>query len=483
MATRSRPPVRSPWTLLVTALLLGACQPQVDPEDGFMRRSPMASPTSSDNQVIVLIGTSSGEASWRGDGAFRGADLGVSHLNREREEDDPIIELVTLDDGGDPDEAARLLEEHALREQTIGIVYAGPTMALTRVEGALAEGRVPALLVHGDLHAGGLLSQHVFQMSPSYVWEANRIARYLVRDRRYRTVGGVVRDSLSGRAARRALSEAFRRLGGRPPRFEPYVDDSELASVLRRLKRRRVEALVVEGSPADGLALMRELDAMGSLYSTTAAARIASAPSKARARINARRWRPQVAGFDGLISQIPDDGLVPEGTVAADAYSRGAHFLPIPSLKSFRAAYIDWWGELPLNWERRSFEAVRLIGWAVRNSSQDDDPAEVLETLSNERFGGLGVTFGPADHMAVDPSSVGLWVVPRRGAAPESGTLPEGLPWVPLARGFATPDGRTTIAPRDWRFLFRGSHRPGQRAPLASRARFGVTTGRSDPFH
>lgn len=467
--------------IALALLALVSCQSDGNRDGTTTRRTPLETPTGSGNDVIVLVGTSSGDNSWRGDGAFRGADLGVSYLNRTRSDGDPIVELVTLDDGGDVDEAIRLIQQEAAKEHTIGVVFAGPATALARAEAALAEAKIPAMLCFGDLYGAGLLSDHVFQMSPSYVWEADRIARYIIRDRRYETTGGLVRDSLSGRVARRALREAFRRLGRRAPVIEPYTDAEGIAEGLRRLKARRVEAIVLESSPSGGVATLSRLERMGATYSTTSAARIASASNRVRARVNARNWRPQVVGFDGLLTQLPGDLDVAEGTIAADTYARGVHYLPIPSLVGFREAYEDWWGERPLNWERRSYEAVRLIGWAARNTT-DGDPVETLETLKGERFGGLDVAFGPRDHMAIDPSSVGLWVVPRRGAARESQRLPDGLPWVPLGRGFSRDGRRTSIPPRDWRWLFRTNRTAGL-PPLVSQGRFGVTSGRSDPFH
>lgn len=464
-------------------MVLAACQNEGEPEDTFGRRTPMSAPTGSGNDVIVLIGTSSGDEAWRGDGAFRGADLGVSYLNRTRGEGDPIIELVTLDDGGNADEALRLIDQVTAEERTIGIVFAGPPTALARAEAALAAARVPAMLCFGDLHGAGLLSEHVFQMSPSYQWEANRLARYIVRDRRYLRTGGLVRDSLAGRIARRSLREAFRTLGRSAPRFESYSDAGDIEAALRRLKRRRVEAVVVEGSPQHALATLRQLESMDALYTTTAAARIASAPSRARARVNARNWQPQLFGFDPFVTQIPEDVEIPPGTIAADSYSRGAHYLPVPSLERFREAYVDWWGERPTNWERRSYEAVRLIGWASRNTDEGDDPAETLETLRGDRFGGLDVTFRAGDHVAVDASSVGLWVVPRRGAAPESDRLPDTLPWVPLWRGFVGNGGELPIPAGDRAFLFRRGGGGEGPAASAGRARFGVATGRQDPLH
>jgi hypothetical protein len=172
------------------------------------------------------------------------------------------------------------------------------------------------------------------------------------------------------------------------------------------------------------------------------------------------------------------------GSVASDTYARGAHYLPIPSFKRFLAAFRGWWDSAPLGWERRAYEAVRMIGWAARQAREGEDLALVLEGMRGERLGGLDVTFGPDDHTSVDQTTVGLWVVPRRGArAAEVGRVPAALPWVPLARGFSI-DGRTTdVLPEDWRPLFSGSPPPDGPAPRNSRSTFGVATPRRDPVH
>ncbi len=109
-----------------------------------------------------------------------------------------------------------------------------------------------------------------------------------------------------------------------------------------------------------------------------------------------------------------------------------------------------------------------MIGWAARRTEPGGDAALTLEALSGGRFGGLDVTFGPGDHTSVEPINVGLWVVPKRGAARESRRLPGALPWVPLARGFSTSGGRTQISGRDRRFLFRAHPAPMAPRPLSA---------------
>jgi ABC-type branched-subunit amino acid transport system substrate-binding protein len=465
-----------------TVVLVASCQGDEGGE-AFPARSPASSPRGSETQVIALIGSSSGSESWRGDSAFRGADLAVHELNRLRESNEPAIELVTLDDGGDPAEATRLVIQQASSDRTLGIVYAGPPEALPPAEDALAEAGIPAILAFGDLYGARLLSRHLFQVSPSYVWEARRIVRYITQDRRYRTVGALTSQTLSGQTARRSLAEGLAGLGRNLAISLLHPLEGSVDDALDRLRRRRVEVIVVEGSPAQGREVLERLKAQGHAYSGTAQARIASAASASRRRANATQWRPQVIGFDGFLAPLPQPSIAPPGTIAVASLARGAHYLPVPSFEAFRAAYARWWDEEPLGWESRAYEAVRMIGWAASRSGEDDDIAFELESLRHHRFGGLDVTFDRDDHMAVDETTVGLWTIPRPGAAPEASRLPEEFPWVPLGRGFSIDGRRTDLPPRDWRFLFRGAPRADGPPPPYRRARFGVTSPRSDPIH
>ena len=467
---------------LALCVLLGACQSGSE-DPNLPMSTPRESPTGTDTLIIGLVGTSSGPRSWRGDYAFRGADLGVHILNRGRSPDEKVIELRTLDDRGDPDRALALVEELAASERTIGVVYAGPSDVLPQAEDVLQSAGIPAFLTFGDLYSARKLTPHVFQVSPPYLWQARVIARYLIRDRRYATIGLLATDTPSGRLARVTLKDALSAMGRRLAAVATVANDgSGSVRALKELKRRGVEAVVLEAAPPVGPEILGHIAERRWGYRSTARARIRSATTSRKARKHVRRWRPQVVGFDPLITTL-SERLARPGLVASDTYARGAHYLPIPSFESFHRAYEGWWESEPLGWEHRAFEAVRMIGWAARRASDQDDLALVMEEMVAERFGGLDVTFGPDDHTSVNPDDVGLWVVPRPGAASESRSLPSDLPWVLLGRGFSIDGERTDIASKDWRYLFPGSPPPAGPSPRTSRAEYGVTSPRSDPVH
>ena len=462
----------------LTAALLVACDDGNPP--GGDAADPQPTASAGDARIIGLVGTLSGSLAWRGEDAFEGADVSVGDLNRKLDGEEVPFELVSLDDEGDPDQAVELVEELAESPRTVGIVYAGPPEALPRAERTLAAAGIPALLCYGDLYGARRLSAHVFQLSPSYLWQGRTLGRYIDADRGYRTVGVMAEDSPDGRTATSALRQEARRAGLRLPRavaYDPAAED--FRGDLRVLREAQVEALVVHGGPSVVATILSDLRSMGVGYTGTADARVASAPrAQRRRRSGTRYWRPQVMALDLAISDETDQ-LIPVGMVASDTYARGVHYLPVPNFERFSESFEAWWAAIPTGWELRAYDSVQLIGWATRNASEGDDLAEVLETLDGKRFGGLPVTFGPDDHTAVDEATIGLWTLPPIDpSAPDS----PRLEWVPLARGFSINGQRTTVLPEDWRHLFRDPPPRTAPPPRISTMAFGVTSSRRDPI-
>lgn len=460
---------------LAVAVSLTGCDAGAPDDDGSLRR-PVSAPESEGTTIVGLVGTMTGPESWRGEDAFEGADLAVHELNRGLASDDRRFELVTLDDEGDPARATELVTRLAGSDRTAGIVYAGPPEGLPSAEAALANSGIPAVLCYGDLYTARLLKPNLFQSSPPYLWQARRIASYLYRDRRYAQVGLLVPRTLSGRTARQAFAAAARPFRRRAAGVQAYAPAAEsLRPQLDALRRRRVQAIVVDGGQQSFALALRELREMDAGYRTTA---LAKRPGRGT-------WRPHVAAFDLAMGPGVPPGLAPPGTVVAEDYAAGVHYLPVPSFRAFRSAFEDWWGDVPLGWEQRAYEAAWMIGLAAERAiAGDTSVTAALTELPRRRFGGLDVVLGPDDHTSVNQPYVGLWVVPRPSAGvPERERLPEAMPWVPLARGFSIDGETTDVAARDWRYLFRGSPPARGPAPRNPRWRFGVTTSRSDPVH
>ncbi|MGH2826774.1 MAG: ABC transporter substrate-binding protein [Actinomycetota bacterium] len=463
---------------LLCAVLLVACETS----DGGSRSAvtPRPTATTEDSLVIGLVGSLSGPASWRGEDAFEGAVMSVGDLNRRRSEGARTLELVSLDDEGDPARALELIEQLTESPRTIGIVYAGPPEALPTAEDALAAAGIPALLCYGDLYGARKLSAHVFQVSPSYLWESRTLARYLGRDRGYETLGVIAEDSQDGATAVETLRQEADRAGLRLKRAASYAPDAAgFERAVATLEEAQVEAVVIQGNPNVVAGILGALRVQGVRYTGTDDARIDSAPRRQRRnRRVSGYWRPQILGFDLAISNLTDQSI-PVGMVASDTYARGAHYLPVPSFVRFTEAFEAWWDQAPTGWEVRAFDAVQMIGWAEKRGGDNEDLAAVLEHLEGKRFGGLPVTLGPDDHTSVEQSTVGLWTLPP--VSPEFPD-PNSFDWVPLARGFSIDGERTSVLPRDWRYLFNNPPPPFAPAPRFSKMRYGVVSGPRDPI-
>ncbi len=479
--------MRKAGALLLVVLLTSACdfggpEPKAGP-----RRTPLSSPTDENSLVIGLVGSFSGPDGWRGEDALEGADLAVGLLNRGLERAEPHFELITLDDRGDPGRATQLVREVAALEQVVGILYAGPPGGLPPAEGALDDAGIPAVLAYGDLYGARKLDAHIFQVGSSYVWQARRSVSYFINDRRYEKLGVLAEDSPAGRTAVRAVRDALRLYRGRAPAVVTYaVGTDDLEGRIADLEDAGAEAVIFHGDPTTFHLALDQLRERGSAYRTTDAARVASLDRKAKRRVRRneieRPWRPQVAGLDVAFASV--DARPPAGTLVAETYGRGAHYLPVPSLEAFRRSFVDWWDSEPIGWEQRAYTGVRALGWAVAQAGPTDDLAKTLEKMRGRRFGSLDVTLGPDDHTLAGATTVGLWVVPRSGIAVRGrADLPDGLPWVPLSRGFSTDGETTDILPRDWKHLFKNAPPPGGPAPDVTSLRYGVRTTARDPVH
>lgn len=467
------------------ALLLGLAACESGAPEAMPVRTPATSPESADGPVIGLVGTMSGQGAHRGGDAFEGADLAIQLLNQTGASSELPFGLVTLDDGGDPETAARLVEELAADERTAGILYAGPPEGLPPAADVLEAEGVPAFLLNGDLYSARLLRPALFQVSPPLLWQARRITSYLTRDRRYRRLGTIVSSGLQGDTALASLRAELEGTRTRLVAARYSGEEPDFDAALQRLEERRVEAIVIEGSHLVLLGVTRALSERGAEYRSTAGARTVTHPRTRRARRDRRprRWAPQVAAFDEAFYPLETASL-PPGTIVAETYARGAHYLPVERFRDFAGSFENWWDGPPLGWEQRAYEAVSVLGWAARRTEPEDSLFATLERIRGERFAGIRVTLGPDDHTTAEQTSVGLWVIPRPGTqVAERERVPEDLPWVPLGRGFSTNGQRTDIFPEDWAALFRRPPPPDGPGPRIDSARFGVTTPRRDPVH
>lgn len=432
---------RAGRVLALALLTAGACAAPRDRAVGPRPRGP--------SPLVVRFFASEGSAGAR---LLQGARLAAAELSNERLLGRPVRVEVS----GSPDgvSLAAVVDD----PDVIGVLTAAGADAIVAAGDALDEWRLAVFELSDDLYEAGRLRPSVFQMSPPHSWEAWRLARYFgPGDRGYRKVGLLRSGDLAGRTASDGLRPATVERG--LAFVESVVGPAGVEAALAGLRSEAPEAVVIEGPPS----LLRE-----------AAALLGAEPSRYLGRARIRDgWRPQIAGFDSLMRV--GVALAP-GTVAANDYARATERAEtIEAVRRFREAFRRKFGTDPSGEEARGYDAVHLLGEAVKRAGSTDRAAILgaLEAFDRVRFGRLPVSFGPNDHVAAERDALGVWaVVEARG----------GDPWLQIMRTFTADLERTNILEHDWPAFFEGTT-PGGEAPFYHGARRGIVTDKTDDLH
>ena len=312
------------------------------------------------------------------------------------------MDLRVFDDRGDYRRSTRLARRAAHMAGVAGVVFAGPPRALPGAEDALADAGVAAFLCYGDLATLRLLTPHVFQMGPSFRWEAEELTRYALAGGEVDDLGALTEESVMGESARTALRAALRRRGSKLAATQVFQPGrlELLDAHLRRLRAAGVEQVFVEASPPEF-------------------GRIVAALKREKG------WAPRLLGFDLTLSPAMGGPPAPPRTVAADGRDRGAHFLKNARYRRFRRAARELMGRVPVGWEYRAYRATRLIA----RSALKMDAGDVARALRRGT-----ATLGPRDPLVLERADVGLWKVYRPSAKRRG--LSRRLPWRPVPRTF-----------------------------------------------
>jgi ABC-type branched-subunit amino acid transport system substrate-binding protein len=395
--------------------------------------------------VLPVVATLSGPTAGEDQPYLDGMRLAVEEVDAGRGVKGRPIALEFLDDVGDVELATQLIEEE-LDQDPPAILYVGPAAAVSPLRLRFEQAGTPLLMAAGDLYSTRELFPQVFQTTIPWEWQANVIARYLVKDRQASTTvfvgAGADADTAAGLMASamaywggRLSATVTTRAGG------GFEDDV-------RTRAEGASAVVGYGSPTD---LGRLVDVLADL----------SHP-------------PRLAAAADLFSAAPH---LPAGTVACSPYTWAGWAQPIARVGEFRTAFAAMNARPVTGAEQEAYDAVRLLAWGLRDSGPKGgaDLGGALEKAQGLEFSGFPIDLGPDDHVLPPRDQLGLFAVAGRKEHVDPWQIPGTEPWRAVMRTFTTDGERTSVLDQDRTVFFPGwtKYKPG---PHYWRSIYGIVT-------
>ncbi len=420
------------------------------------------SPTSSGQAPVIFDVVTVGPSSTQdpaGEDARRlldGMGVAVGAINRTGGVLGRPLALTVHDPLPSAAEATKVIDD-LLDFGATAILYIGSGTALPPLQLKFAEKGTPVVLMQGDLYTSHQMFPQVFQTDLPWVWQANVIARYLVRDRGAKTVSlAAVGSTPSVVNATRAAVEYW---GGTFSGGALGKDFPTVRHVLFRFASELGPALIVYGTPTEARNLTAYLRSSGSPVHP--------------------KW---VAGPEGLLVEGSGPAVAP-GTVACQTYTWSGWADPIPRVGAYADAYRAEWGE-PDDLSQQGYDAIRVLVRGLRTTQGKAGQAlvDAMENFRKVPFSSLPVTLTPDDHVFPGRDELGLYVRPYPDERLDPWQRPGDEVWRPLMRTFTYDGTRTVVLDEDKRvfFPFWGKNQP---SPSYRRSRFGIISRPNDPWH
>lgn len=167
----------------------------------------------------------------------RAAELAVEQINADGGIGGRPIELVALDDGGDPDSAVAVAATLARSgiSAVVGHVYSGTTLAAAAVYGAGSD-PVPVVTPSSSAPEIREAGDHVFRLCPTDLEHGAALANWVRRGLGFERGAVLYLNDTYGRGVRQAFTRRFVALGGQLTTVAPYLGDTpDVAAYLDRI--------------------------------------------------------------------------------------------------------------------------------------------------------------------------------------------------------------------------------------------------------
>lgn len=357
--------------------------------------SPLAAAQTGIGDNRILIGQSaalSGPAAELGREMQLGAKVYLDALNAQGGVNERKIELISLDDGYEPERAAentrKLINEHKVFA-LFGYVGTPTSLAALPI---FTENQVPFIGAFTGAEALRTpFNRHIFNVRASYFDETERIVEQLVTTG-VRNIAVFYQNDTYGKAGLEGVERALKKRNlelGVTATVERNSNDVKAA--VQTLLKASPDAVIQISAYASCAALIREMRKSGSFASFYNVSFVGS-------RALANELGPDAAGV--VISQVvplPWGGIEPVVRDYQKAMQRAGHTdYSFTSLEGYIAA-------------RVMVEGLRRAG---RNLTRDG-LISALESMNNHDAGGFAISFSPRNHNG--SSYVDLTILSRNG--------------------------------------------------------------------
>lgn len=250
---------------------------------------------------------------------LRAAELAVDEINQAGGIGGRPIELISLDDFGDPDSAVsvatRLVDANVA--VVVGHVFSGTTLASAPVYNSA---RITQISPSSSSPLVTNAGEYTFRVCPSDLQQGASLARFAAERLGFRRGTILYLNDEYGRGIRATFASEFSQLGGTIDAVDPYLGERpEVGPFLDRLARRATSQFVFIG---------------GNLTEAEEALKLA----------RARGIRVPFMGGDAL-EGLEEAGALAEGTYISNAYLAS---FDSPKNRTFVAAYRKRYPSAPL---------------------------------------------------------------------------------------------------------------------------------------
>jgi len=329
--------------------------------------TPVLPPSPGPTVKIGLIVSLTGEYTWRT--SRYGAELAANEINQIGGILDMPIELVTVDDRGEPDLSAQLAEQLITQDNVAAII--GPNRSINSLAAAPIAQRygVPMVATTSTNPAVTEVGDYIFRTAFTDTFQGEVMANF-ARESLYAVTAAtlVAADDVYSVGLAEAFVEHFTSLGGNIVAEETYsVGETDFTLQLTVIAAEEPDVVFMPGLVPDVSLAVKQ-------------ARITPQP-------NASGITATFLGGDTW--DVPE--LLPTGGAALNGSYFSAFFsadVPDDSAQAFSRAYQTMFGSLPDSSAAMGYDALRLVATAMRRAGSIDKVAVRDELAATRNYRG-----------------------------------------------------------------------------------------------